>query len=269
MSGILRKGRPLAQSSGLITERVGGELVVYDGETYEAHCLKPLACAVFEAADGRRAPEELAAIANDVLGEPVDVSDVERALDELEACGLLVSADPDGISRRGLIERGAALGGVAVAASFVTTVATPAVGMAASQPSGPPGSFSGLAILIRVSGGTTYSAKWDSGYVQGSSPAAWGVSGPNSSGTCNLPSQPSNTSIPSWASQVTLKNAPSGFYVTVPAGDVVSAATMFAGNITCGPAGNKKCYTTATPTVSSSTSTTTTYYISIAAACYK
>jgi hypothetical protein len=269
MSGILREGRPPAQVSGLITERVGAELVVYDGKSYEAHCLKPLACAVFEAVDGKRSAGDLTPLVSAALGESVGVSEIERALEELEASGLLVSSDGDGISRRGLIKRGAALGGVAVAASLVTTVATPAIGMAGSQPSGPPVSFSGLAILISC-GSDTYSAKWDSSYTSDPSPSSWGVPGPNSSGSCDLPVQPTNTGTPSWSSEVTLTNAPNGFYITVPKGDVVTEATMFAGNITCGNTdSNKKCYTTATPTVFSSSSTTTTYYISIAADCYK
>ena len=34
---------PKARTDDLITERVGGELVVYDGQTSEAHCLSAIA----------------------------------------------------------------------------------------------------------------------------------------------------------------------------------------------------------------------------------
>src|SRR5579859_4874757 len=64
---------PKARTADLVTERVGDELVVYDGRSSEAHCLSPLASAVFVAADGKTSTADLAAIASRQINEPVDV----------------------------------------------------------------------------------------------------------------------------------------------------------------------------------------------------
>ena len=94
-----------------MAETIGAETVVYDGLTKEAHCLAPLAAAVFAASDGRTSPVDLAAVAAAKLGEPVDVDAVELALAELEEHGLIEAPQGDGMSRRNLLRRTALLGG--------------------------------------------------------------------------------------------------------------------------------------------------------------
>src|SRR5262249_52411851 len=120
---------PKARAKDLVTEAIGDETVVYDGLTKEAHCLAPLAAAVFDAADGETSPEQIAAIVSTKLGENVDVEAVENAIHQLEERDLLlVPADGDGVSRRTLLRRSAVVGG----AVLVASIATPE--MAAASP---------------------------------------------------------------------------------------------------------------------------------------
>jgi hypothetical protein len=173
-----------ARAADLITERVGDELVVYDGQSSEAHCLSPLASAVFLAADGHRSPADLAAVASAQLNELVDVPEVERALAELETRGLVTEPEIPGISRRGFMQRSAAVGGAVMAGSMITSVVAPAYGSTSSGTL--PGSFSGLAIFVKC-GSTYYAMKWDQG----------SVGGPPNSAYCGDPgAQPGNCTWP-------------------------------------------------------------------------
>jgi hypothetical protein len=113
----------------LLTEHVGDELVIFDSETNEAHALKPLAAAVFEAADGRTSIVDLAASSGAKLGRKVEISDLEAALTELESVGLLSAARvSDGVSRRRLLE----VGGVAAAGVLVSSALVPAYAAAST-----------------------------------------------------------------------------------------------------------------------------------------
>lgn len=120
---------PEARSEGLLTENVGDELVIFDSETNEAHALKPLAAAVFAAADGNTSIEDLAALASITLGDEASVLDVEAVLTELEDSGLLVESESGGISRRRLLQ----VGGVAAAGAFVSSALVPALAAASTQ----------------------------------------------------------------------------------------------------------------------------------------
>src|SRR5579875_2378855 len=130
-----------ARTTDLISERVGEELVVYDARTSEAHCLSPLAAAVFEAADGATSPERMAEVVSAQLHDRFALEHVEMALAELEDRGLVEVPESVGVSRRGFMKRTAAVGGAALGASLVTSVLTPAYGSAASLPQGFPTGF--------------------------------------------------------------------------------------------------------------------------------
>ena len=119
---------PLARREGLLTQQVADETVVYDEATKEAHCLSPRAAVIFAHCDGRTTIEQLAELATDRTGEPVDVSRVLDALAQLEECELMsVGLGPTGgLSRREMLGRTAAVaGGVAFAAPLVTSVVAP------------------------------------------------------------------------------------------------------------------------------------------------
>lgn len=187
-----KNGLPKARSADLITERIGDEIVAYDGLTSEAHCLGALASVVFVAADGETALEDLALIATAELNDTVDVAQIERAIAELEQRGLILATETPGISRRQLMQRGAAVGGAAVAASLVTSVVTPAYGATGSGFF--PDSLSGIGVVLDCCG-TYYYMKWenDPQYVKSLTGAPY-VCGPSGSdpGNCNpLPSYPS------------------------------------------------------------------------------
>ena len=75
--------RPRARTEGVVSERIDGELVVYDAATQTAHCLSPQAASVWEHCDGDLSILEIA----DRLELPSE--SVEHALAALRECGLL------------------------------------------------------------------------------------------------------------------------------------------------------------------------------------
>ncbi len=128
-----RVRRPVAREEGLLVENLADETVIYDSRTKEAHCLSPLAALAFAHCDGDTTIEQLAALATDQLGEPVDESRVIEALVELQERDLLAVPPGDGFSRRDMIRR-TAVAGAAVAASapLITSIVAPTAAMAAS-----------------------------------------------------------------------------------------------------------------------------------------
>jgi hypothetical protein len=126
---------PAARSEGFLIETVGDETVVYDTESKQAHCLKPLAALVFDSSDGHASVGEIARIAEERLGDPVSEADVANAVAQLESLGLLQTvvivptgdhlavSNGNGVSRREMIRRvGFAGAAAAVGTSLVTTV---------------------------------------------------------------------------------------------------------------------------------------------------
>ena len=138
---------PAARNEGLLVETVGDETVVYDLASKEAHCLKPLAAAVFTHADGRTSAEELANKVEADLGEPITEAQVREAIAQLEASALLdvPSIAGNGLTRRRMIGKSAATaGGAFVGASLITTILAPAAG--ATNPSQILGGCSGCRV---------------------------------------------------------------------------------------------------------------------------
>ena len=116
---------PRARSEGLLTEEVEAEIVVYDSESKQAHCLSPLAAAVFARSDGQTSIPELAKLASTQLGEPVEVDGVKDALAQLEELGLMVVPEDElRVSRRGMIRKGALVGAAVAATPLIVSVAT-------------------------------------------------------------------------------------------------------------------------------------------------
>lgn len=212
---------PKARTADLITERVGDELVVYDGKSSEAHCLSALASAVFVAADGKTSTADLAAIASRKLNEPVDVPAVEQALAELEDRGLV---EPGGISRRGFMQRSAAVGGAVVAGSLVTSVVTPAYGGTGSASVF--GAWSSLAVLFLYQG-TYYGAHWNASTPpSGGGPNDWGATEANAN--CKLTIPTGVTVSSNSISGVTATTGTTTITISVPSGvTIVSVAAFF------------------------------------------
>lgn len=134
MKGDLRNGLPHAREEGLLVEHLDGETVIYDTGTREAHCLSPIAAAVFAHCDGHTSLEALAGEAEAVLGKPVPVELVESAVAQLSERGLLddeLQRQPR-TSRRQMLGRTAAITGAVMSVPLVTSVTTPALGAVGS-----------------------------------------------------------------------------------------------------------------------------------------
>jgi hypothetical protein len=135
--------KPLARSGGVLTQRVGEEAVVYDLDTKEVHCLKPLAAFVFEASDGSATIGELATRARAEVDRGVTDEQLADAVAQLEQIRLLdapavVVIDGDGgVSRREMMRRMGYAGAAAtVGTGLVMSIAAPT---ALAQCSGQPG----------------------------------------------------------------------------------------------------------------------------------
>jgi hypothetical protein len=111
----------------LLVEHVGDETVVFDAESKEAHCLSALAAVVFAHCDGRTSVEEIASLASERLGEPVDAARIQDALAQLEERDLMEPRAPSkaGLSRRTMLQRTAVLGGAVAASPLITSVIAP------------------------------------------------------------------------------------------------------------------------------------------------
>src|SRR3954454_10889791 len=83
---------PAARTDGLLIEPAGDETVIYDTDSKQAHCLKPLAAIVFGCCDGRATIREIASAAQRRLGHDVSGSDVADAVAQLTGLGLLQTA---------------------------------------------------------------------------------------------------------------------------------------------------------------------------------
>src|SRR5437899_10535314 len=64
-------GRPRQRRDGLVVQELPEETLVYDLERHKAHCLEAVAAAVWEACDGHRTVEQIAARAAKRLGRRV------------------------------------------------------------------------------------------------------------------------------------------------------------------------------------------------------
>jgi hypothetical protein len=77
--------KPVARRNGLVVRDLADEVVVYDKERHEAHCLNGTAATVFRNADGRRSVSDLALLVLlERLGEAA-ATDAFATFDELYA----------------------------------------------------------------------------------------------------------------------------------------------------------------------------------------
>jgi len=125
--------RPRIRTEGIVTERVDDDLVVYDQESHEAHCLSGAAVLVWECCDGSRSAED---ISRELALQP---ELVERALSELSRCRLL-DEGPFAVhnySRREAAVKFAKVGGAAFTAPLIySVVIAPALAAASCKANG-------------------------------------------------------------------------------------------------------------------------------------
>lgn len=118
---------PRKRDEGMLVKPIGDETVVYDVERLRAHSLEPLAACIWAACDGGRSVNEVATRVSAELGQIVPTEVVLLTLRRLERAELMQTRQPRPLSlpcsRRTLMTRVAALGGLAV---FSTVLPTPA-----------------------------------------------------------------------------------------------------------------------------------------------
>ncbi len=130
MAGGKESGRAPAV---LVDRTIGAETIVYNRETHRAHCLGPVASAVWRTRVAGAPLDEIPRRVELELGEPVDAVAVDLALRRLARAGLV---DPRtakrrggdaptghdlGAGRRDALRRVATLAGLAVASLVVPT----------------------------------------------------------------------------------------------------------------------------------------------------
>jgi hypothetical protein len=125
--------KPVARKNGLVVRDLADEVVVYDTERHEAHCLNRTAAVVFRHADGQHDVSDLAAVLS-ADGAPEAVGFVEMALGQLSEAHLL-EGDPPSVSGPDLARRDAMrrVGlGAAILLPLVTSVLAPSPAEAAA-----------------------------------------------------------------------------------------------------------------------------------------
>jgi hypothetical protein len=141
MNGI-HEPVPRARKSQLVTREVAGELLVYDRNSNQAHCLNRTAALVWTHCDGITTVAEMAQLLEDEMKTPFANEVVWFALGQLRASHLL--RDPfvrparmERMSRRVLVKR---LGiAAAVTVPLVSSIVAPTAAAAATcLPNGTP-----------------------------------------------------------------------------------------------------------------------------------
>lgn len=127
---------PQARLHELIVKDCDGEVLVYDRERDKAHCLNPIAGAIWRHCDGQTSPGEIAAALKAEHGSHVDENVVWLGVAELRRSNLLISSTTEwpqltGMSRREAIRR---IGlGAAIALPIVASMTAPTAVEAAAS----------------------------------------------------------------------------------------------------------------------------------------
>ena len=134
MSGTRKQVMPQARRNGLLVQDLAEEVLVYDTERHKAHCLNPMAAAVWRQCDGRTGVAGIARRLQQELSTPVDGAVVWSAIAQLSRARLLTgevqrSSEEAGLSRRELMLM---LGAAAASVPLVTTITAPAAAQGAS-----------------------------------------------------------------------------------------------------------------------------------------
>src|SRR5882672_8722595 len=119
---------PRVRQDGLVVQELADEVLVYDLARHKAHCLSPLAAAIWRACDGRTTVGEIARRVPGPSGRRLEADVVRLTLDRLAKARLFegVMAAPPRLpqnSRRELLRRAAAIGGLSVLSLSAPTAA--------------------------------------------------------------------------------------------------------------------------------------------------
>jgi len=128
---------PQSRTDRVVVQEVDGELLAYDLETDQAHCLNDVTACVWRHADGRTSVEGLLETVRRESGSEVDEETLWSALEALADANLLAErverpAGMEAQSRRNVIRRAAQIGGLAAASFAVTSILAPTPAQAQS-----------------------------------------------------------------------------------------------------------------------------------------
>jgi len=117
---------PIARDEGLLIQELPDEVLVYDLESYRAHCLNRTAASVWRRCDGKTDVARITELLGDELESPVSEDVVWFALRRLGGARLLQEplAPPDDIGKRSRRELVRAFG-LALLLPAVTSIIAP------------------------------------------------------------------------------------------------------------------------------------------------
>jgi hypothetical protein len=129
--------KPKARTDELVVKELGDEMLVYDLARHRAHCLNRTAAVVWRHCDGERTVAELAQLLEGEGELPSHETVVWMALDRLAKARLLQGeiVRPEGLghlSRRAVLRKIGAIGGLAVLLPAIHSIVAPTVAQAAS-----------------------------------------------------------------------------------------------------------------------------------------
>ena len=134
-------GFPQARKDGLVVRELPDEILVYDLERHEAHCLNETAAAVWHHCDGETSPSEIGFRLARQFATPVDEDVVWLALEDLGKLQLLetpVTRPTSGLTRGDVIRRAGLVASVlAVPAVFSMAAPTAQAGVCNAPCAGP------------------------------------------------------------------------------------------------------------------------------------
>ncbi len=131
---------PEARTDGLVVEELADEVLVYDLQRHQAHCLNRTAALVWRRCDGQTTAAQIATRVGIDLGLPTQEQVVRLSLDRLERAHLLKPSEGQGttrwssdrrLSRRDLARRAGFVGAM-VLLPTVTSIIAPTPVQAAS-----------------------------------------------------------------------------------------------------------------------------------------
>jgi len=126
---------PLMRTERLVVDELPDEMLVYDLDNHQAHCLNKTVALVWQNCDGRTTPAEIVKRLEDELQAPCEDAHVWQALRQLEKIHLLkgevkLSPPLSRLSRRQMVRT---LGlAAAIAAPLVTSIVAPTAAEAAT-----------------------------------------------------------------------------------------------------------------------------------------
>ena len=131
---------PKARRLGLVIEELPDELLVYDTERHQAHCLNQSAACIWKHCDGQTMPGELAERVAEALGVPITEDVIWHALGQLDEFHLLEEtrgalAGPARLTRRRLMVSLAGIAGLSL--PLITSIVAPVAAQSGSPE--PPG----------------------------------------------------------------------------------------------------------------------------------